>query len=681
MKQDQKKIPRLPLLILLILLLLRFVPYLAEDGRLWGVNHLIFLPPIYTILFIVIAALALTLPFIPAASQWSGQLIQWFGRVFYESPRKYIHRLIFVAVMIGLFIIFRAPTHFLGDGYAALSNLASSTGTFVKWTEKGVTLILLAVQSLFGPQNQQTALMAYQTVSIASGAIVIWFYFLIAEVITEDNTRRLLVFGSSLLSGSLLLFFGYVENYPMLWIGLTGFTYFGLRHLKQGAGIIPATLFLLFGLFIHLQEAVFIPAFIYLIFCRGKGLELYRRYRMLFRCLAGAIALTGFILFIKLYNSNLFFEGMFLPLFSGKPYKPSYGIFSFPHLIDLINQLLLLSPLIILFLVLALKNLSGLKQNKAGVFLALTGLCGLIFITIIDPTLGMPRDWDLFSLGAYGLTLLLIIAISSRTIAQAAKLIIPIAVLLAISPLPYLITNLNETASTRYIKYIIDLDRENSYGTLYALSKYYQQNGDKRAADSLDVVYNSGYLNQRMIECALDTLKKGGVAGAREIAAHIRPDKFSAAYHNLLSLIFLWDKKYQRALDESALAIELQPYNYAYYMNRARIYSIIGQEDKALENLHRSNELNAGNPEIMEGYASLYMRRRQYDSSIQYARRMIAADSLRYAGYYILCKSHAALGQWPQVRKNADDYKRLGKPDPLFESRRQELEQLVSNLK
>ena len=182
--------------------------------------------------------------------------------------------------MTGLFIIFSAPTHFLGDGYTHLDNIASDTGAFIKWSEQGITWILLSVQSFIGPRNAENALTAFRIISILSGIITIWVFYLIAGIVGDNNLKRFLIFATLTFSAVILLFFGYVESYPILWIGLSFFLYFGLKYIKYNSGLWWVFLFLLFDIFIHLQSFILVPAFIYLLFCRGHGFSIYNRIKV-----------------------------------------------------------------------------------------------------------------------------------------------------------------------------------------------------------------------------------------------------------------------------------------------------------------------------------------------------------------------------------------------------------------
>ena len=216
------------LAILLLIVLLRIIPYMIPEARTWGFNHLIFLPDSYSVIFFVVAAIALIIPFLKSSEKWGEALTDWFSNLFFEGRLKYLYRIIFIAIMTVLFIVFAAPTHFLGDGYSLLSNIGSDTGTFIKWSEQGVTWILLGVQSLIGPKNIDNALTAFRIISVFSGIITIWMFFLIAEIAGSNNLKRFLIFFILTFSAVALMFFGYVESYPILWIGFSAFLYFCL---------------------------------------------------------------------------------------------------------------------------------------------------------------------------------------------------------------------------------------------------------------------------------------------------------------------------------------------------------------------------------------------------------------------------------------------------------------------
>ncbi len=646
---------------------------------MWGYNHLIFLPSIWTVIYIIIAAVSLALPFMPFAREWGESIGKAFCRIFFESPRRYIHRLIFTALMATLFIIFPMKTHFLGDGYAVLANIGSESSAFVKWSEKGITLILLSIQSLLGPKNQETALMSFRVVSITAGMVTVWFFFLISEILSEEKTKRLLTFAISFLSAILLLFFGYVENYPLIWVGLTGFIYYGMSFLKKDRGLVLAGVFLAFGLFIHLQMAIFVPAFIYVTLCKGGGLSIFRRFRPFFIGLGTILFIGAIASFIKEYRSNLYFENIFLPLFHGKPIDPAYAIFSMPHLVDILNMMMLLFPSLFPLLVLA-RARAGRPVQPLGnkiIFLALIASAGLAFLFIIDPTLGMPRDWDLFSVCGYGFCLLIILAIPIKMGRKVMRMIPTLVLFCGIASFPFLAANLTTHGAVEYIKDLINLDKRKSGSSWFVLYQYYLKNGSIYLADSLMTSYKDGTYSEAKIADALSALNVNDVNRARQIISTIPPDKFSWKWHYIKCLMYFGDAAYDKAMAEANYAIQLERYIYRLYWMRGKIYAMLNQKEKTLEDFRHGYQLNSQGPEILAGLAAYFDFEGRADSCILYSEQLLSTDSSNFVAYYYLARSFNLLNKTPLAKTNAQKYEQFGRSDPLFESRRIELSVII----
>lgn len=643
---------------------------------MWGFNHLIFLPRAYTILYIVLGLFALLTPLFSTSLNWGILFTNWLSKIFFESPRKYYNRLIFIVSCIILFFLFPMPNHFLGDGYALLSNLASPRVSFAKWTEKGATMVLLAVQALLGGKNEATSLLAFRIVSAISGGVAIWFFFLVAEIISKDHWRRIWIFSASLFSGVMLLFFGYVENYPMLWIGLSGFIYFSLKYLVTGKGFWASSLFFLFGFFIHLKILVFLPAYIFVIIRRGKGRALYDRFKVIFWILVGIAALISISLILKKYRTDLYFENMFLPLFSGKPIDPSYFVFSLSHLLDCLNMLLILSPFLFLFLVLSSRGIFEFLRRDITIFLAIASVGNLLFLFLIDPTLTMPRDWDLFSLEAFCLTLLIVILMPRKIESSALKIMGSSIILLAIISLPYLLTNLNNSSSIEYTKYIINNDKEKSMTTVMLLRDFYKKQDDKLTFDSLNNIINASYPNYIKTYTALAALDNGDNITVNKLLPTIVPNKFSKDYHRMLASYYAQAHNYHQALAEAKSAISLQKYYIKSYYILADIYFRMQQYDSAMQTLRVGYDLANNDPYILKGIASLFLQGKQIDSSIFYATALIKVDSTNYDGYYYLAIAFSIKKQTSDMLDNIKLYRQFGSSDPYFETRIRELDKM-----
>ena len=663
---------------LLVLVLIRLIPILFPDSRTWGFNHLIFLPGYFTVGFFVLAAVMLILPFFSRAAEWGGTLANGFSHLFYESPKKLFYRAVFISIMAGLFIGFAAKIHFLGDGYAILDNVTSQKGAILKWSEKGATTLQLTVQSMLGDPDYNNALKAFRIISIVSGIVSLWFFFLIAGLADDNKIKRLLIFICSVFSGILLLFFGYVENYPPLWIALSGYIYFGLKHIKTGQGLIGAIVFLFLGLFVHIQMGIFLPALVYLLFCRGKGLVIFQKFKESLIILGILIVIAVAVAFVYMFRTNIYFENMFLTLIEGKPVDPDYSILSIPHLFDIINQLLLLSPLIIILLMLSFRDIRSMLRQEIGIFLALAAAGGLLFLLFIDPTLAMARDWDLFSICAYGLTLLAIFAFGSRYRESLKRLLLPVVIYSVLSVVPFLSAGLNEASSVRYVKYIIDNNQRGTLSGLYILNRHYQLKGDTQAVDSLNRIYLERCKNKINLDSAVEAIIRGDDETANRVGREIKPDRFSAYYHHYLALLAGHRGDYPAALEEYNKAAQLALYFAQIFTNRAQILTLMGRIDEAINDLNWSYSLDKENFHTLEGLTLTHFYDNQPDSSIFYAEKLLSVDSLNGTAFYYLTESFYQLGAIEIARNFAAQYILNGKRDLLYDQRSKRVNELFA---
>ncbi len=659
----------------ILLIILRLLPILAPESRMWGFNHLVFLPDFYSIFYVCLALLMIVLPLLRFSATAGNEITSGFNGIFFENNRKFLYRAFFVAAVTVLFVLFRAPTHFLGDGYTWLGNLAGKSVMIFKWSEGGAALILSAFQSILGEKSEYTAKLAYQIISYVSGAGAIWFFFAIAGLVSEHKIKRLLIFHCLLCSGSLLLFFGYVEHYPLLWITFPGFVFFGLKYSIKGRGLVAALIFLALGIFIHLQIAAYIPAFIYLLLCRGYGADLYRRYKILFWLVVGAIVVAGSIFFYEKYTTNLYIENIFLPAFEGKPVDPDYALFSFNHLIDMVNQILLLSPIIILLLVFSIKYFGSLFAGKQTIFLTIITLASLGFLFFIDPKLAMPRDWDLFSLSAFGLTTLAISLINDDQLYVFRKLIVSVLLFMITAPLPYLITVLTRETSISYAKYIIELDSKKSYSSAVTLRDYFKNRGDSLEIDLMGLEYTSYYHNKMKIDNAFKAIDNNKYDVAMALMKSITPDKFSADYHNLVGRLNLHMGNYALALKASDNAIQLRAYDAKLYSNRAQIYYSLRQYDKALEVLHKGYQIDSTESNIIAGLALINYRLGNYKDAEVFAIKSINPPVNDTAGYYFLSLILISQGRADEARPYMEQYIKHGQSDPAYYKRSLELQE------
>jgi tetratricopeptide (TPR) repeat protein len=639
--------------ILILLCLLPVLPFAFKDGRMWGFNHLLFLPSFIIIVYLALIIAALLIPITPVGRKLNRVFIDDSGRILFDSPRRYLYRSLIVLLAALLFIFF--PTR----------------------TEKGIVIILSAIQGLLGKKNPSTALLAFRIVSVFSGVCTFWFFFLIAELFTAERLIKILVFFILSLSSIALLFFGYVEDYPLIWTALSGFIYFSLKYIQTRRGLLAALIFFSLGLFIHLEMAIFLPALIFLAFSCGAGRDFFNGHKRLIFSILGMIIIVTASIFIWKIRTDIAFENIFLSPFGTKSGWPGYGILTTPHLFDLLNLLFLLSPALVLLIYWAFVSPKNHSKEEL-IYYALLALGGLGFLSMIEPTLGLGRDWDLFSICGIGLTLFLLALINYRTIVTIERLLLPLIIYLFAVTVPFITIYLTESPALKRTEYLINLDPERALTSMILLANYYREMGDSSQLRSLDDRFRRLNTNEMKIIKANRDLDGGNLDDARELIKEIRPDRLSAWYHGLLASLKYYEGDYSQALAESDSAIALNNYNVAFYYNRANIFWSLKQFDSALVCLQHSYQLNNGNSRVLEALAGTFLYLNQPESTIVYGEKLRRHNSADAIGCYFLSKAYALAGKIPEARIQLNEFIRWGQNDRNFAARRRELEQLIT---
>jgi len=644
-------------------------------------NHLLFIPDLMTLVIGLIMLVAVLSPISRRTGTLGVSLAERFNGIFYEHHGRLAWRTGVTALLTLMFIMFAAPTHFLGDGYDLLGTLGSTTRSIIKPSEMGASYIALGLQSILGGISQKNALTAFQIVSVGSGTISVWLFFLIAGGITENPIKRLLAFTAMIGSGALLLFFGYVETYPLLWPITASYIYFSLRYLNTGKGPFWPLPFLLLGLFIHVQSAVLFPSYIFVLLCRDRGLRIYRKHTSRIWLGAVIVALAVLTLVLYKYYTDLFIKDAFLPLFTGKPIDPAYSIISIVHFIDIFNELVLISPLILVFGVMASFNARQLTRDKNAAFLGLIAAGFLLFILVIDPKLAMPRDWDLFALSGFTLTLVFLTMTADRRLDKLKRFILPFVVILLTAPLPYLITNLSEQSSRKYAEYIMNTDIPRSMSTLVVLHGYNERTGNKAQFDRLTHLYRTRYTNKVNIDRAFNAVKRNDMQTARQLMAMIKPDEYNSNYHKLLAYLAIKEGRTDEALQAVDRALQLKPFIYDLHKTRALVFLKTNQHDSAMANLRRAYALKSDDSDLLQTMASLFFVQEEYDSLRVYATKGYDLDSTDYNADYLLGEAFYALKQLDSLDYYRDLYRAVCAADPLYDSRLVTLDSLAEVLR
>lgn len=642
------------ILLALAVCFLRLIAILFPDARLWGINHLLFLPGWFSIVYGLLAIAAIA-RFVSPFRRWAGRAFTAVADNVVSAPRYPIWAVIVLSAGV-LFWIFRMPTHFLGDGCEVIQNLSTPSMALHKWTEQGAIAFVALIARILPLAGEQLGEYAYAFVSVGSGVITIFFFLGIAYESSKDAAMRLFAFVLLIGSGWLLLFFGYAENYPILWPFAAGYIYFSLRYLAGKSSLLRPTLCLAAAIALHLMAAVFLLSYPILLVGRGVGARIYQKHKTACKTAASLALVVAVALFAFKCQTALEFRLRFLPLIHGWPKNPSYAVLSLSHLGDILNFFFLTVPLWPAMVVMAVGKRHRAAADPVGRFLAMFSIGGLIFLLLVDPKLGLPRDWDLFALTAFGPMLYFIHR--SHGFLSSHKTILPGLLGCAIlAAAPYIAANLNESASVKYASSLLRLDPPVAKSGMVQMAAYYHAEGKSARADSLSLALGRQFPEIGLLRKAHELVADGRLDEAQRIVNTLtRIDPYSGELYYLRGMIALGQDDYAAAVEDFEQLARLSPYDFAVYVNLGGAYAAMGRDDRAMANFYRAYALNPESPDVLDELAMAFLRRKIYDSALFYGGKALAVDSRSLIGALAVGLAAAEMGDTARAIFNLTRY-------------------------
>ncbi|MGD8413660.1 MAG: hypothetical protein PVF33_05480, partial [Candidatus Latescibacterota bacterium] len=309
--------------------------------QLWGVNHLGFYPPLLR----AIALSLVGLSFVPKIRRSIARRVVT-GTVLFQNPNIYRFAAVLIPVgAFGLFLTFRSATNLLGDGQLIGSSITEvvksgmPVAEFTKgmdWIYPGTELLVFAAANIASHVFSVDAVYGVRVISAASGAVFVWTLMWIVRTSNDPRETKSLVVALAVLSGGIQLFFGYVEAYaPMVVLSVLYFvTAKRSFHGRSRVGIPIACL--VGAVFMHVMAIFLLPSacFLLLAMFRGKRSRLSPKKALFVT--ASITVVAAFVVFVRFNGGEIV-----LPLFSR---DGRAAAFTWTHLLDILNEILLLFP-------------------------------------------------------------------------------------------------------------------------------------------------------------------------------------------------------------------------------------------------------------------------------------------------------------------------------------------------
>lgn len=401
--------------------------------------------------------------------------LRWYVRT--QPPRlQPLTMDILLAVISGIiFFIFRTAVPVLGDGQLWINEL--NAGGMNIWTRRGpftLGMFHFLYDGLYSglPHGAQAL---FRDATAVLGAIMIFSWLRLARRLAVSPMIALL-FGFTW--GGIAQFFGYVELYSVMIVIVTVMIVWMVMSVHhQRPNWLVFVLAAIAPLF-HLIAFTFWPAVgLYLWWCITK--------RTPSRRTLSTILLTFFGIAFAAYLSSGWYRGteILLPILpmANNP----YALFSGKHLLDLINEaVLVLGPglgLLLLAVVNRPRDQAQPDQRYSILFLALA--VPIAALIIHNPQLGMPRDWDIGAACWTALPIALIVIWSDlRLDPQSLRRIrLAFAAWIFVLIIPWIGIQVSEARSLARFTDLLRLDPSRSATGWDYLGAYYGRENNLRA--------------------------------------------------------------------------------------------------------------------------------------------------------------------------------------------------------
>jgi len=532
---------------------------------------------------------------------------------------------------MAVFYLLKDRTHFLGDGAQVIS-LLDKGKLDIKWTEplEALThLYLYRFLNLFLKVNAETV---YASISIFSGAVFVYLLFPFSKLLGGGEEEGFFAFVLIGTLGAIQLFFGYAEHYTLLYLFISGYLYFSILFLKKKSGFTPVLIAFLLSVFSHFSAFYLFPSFLFLLW---TGFEFkHKKNRNNFRWIISALSLLALSGFTVFYFKNKWILGqVFVPLNPGNYYAPDYTMFSLPHFVDLFSLQLLLSPVGLILILTVFANLS--KKNRESFrtedrlifFLILVALFQLGYSFLLNPGLGMARDWDLFSATSFGNTILgiylLLKIMKEKTTLKYVSTVLIFTSLF--STLPWILINHNPQLSIKRFENLLDLDLKKSRNGRYVLAQYYSARNMKKEKDKVSDEFNERLPEVNLTEIGLRYYNSGKIEAAAELLQRVTllEPGFPEA-HNFLGLAYYKAGKISEAEAEFKKVIELRPDYVDGYVNLGHLYASRNQADEAIKTYEKAIKLKTEEPDVYSNLALYYLAKNNVSKARVYIKKALS---------------------------------------------------------
>jgi len=365
-----------------------------------------------------------------------------------------------------------------------------------------------------------------------------------------------------------------------------------------------------------------------------------------------------------LWSMNKFLLDIFVPLLHGRADSPGYTFFSLSHLLDILNQNLLLSPIgtILLISLLIVYKRKIRLSDQILIFLVVVFLTQFVYHALADPKFGAVKDWDLFSCVALGFILLGVCLFISLVVSKRYSALV-LASTAFLSIVPWFLLNTSSEKAIDRLHNLLDLDPKRSYSGRQALIDYYFRQNMLTEVIQLRKATFKVFPEDSLNKEAIKNLDLGNLEKAEALAnkaIELNP-RFWYAYNNL-ALVYLKQGKVDQAIEIFKSILQTDPYQSIVRKNLAYALLDKGEFQEAAEELKKAISLGGAKAELLNNLAYIYWQSGEIQKAIEEFKKSIKMDPTFYIAYFSLGQLYLQNKYFDQALTEFQEVERL-KPD------------------
>lgn len=561
----------------------------------------------------------------------------------------------FVALFALACVMARVKFHFLGDGYSVLGAL-SVPDPLLKTRNLGAGMVTLWLRDLVGGADQASALIAFRISAVSSGILLLSVAAWAAARLFNHFVDRILLLLAVATGGYALLSFGYVENYALFVACVGTFTLYGAVVVEGQAPrwivLPPAVL----ACFFHIFGFFLLPAVIMLLLSKTQLSRWFCSISIATRTLMAVV--SGIVLvaaYFAIRPADLQLTFVLLPLLPDRFTVDEYTLFSLRHLTDFVNLLFLLVPGLLPLLIVALSSYRRGERRQWPGWLLFLSLSLLAAVFVINPGLGMARDWDLLSFCGPPLLIGLTI-IALRTANRAAgRLTVSLAIVLGIAGLSTRVAVLrhHDSAAEQFLDFANRYPLKNQ-SSLFAMAKQYT-NDSANVTPVLDSLAHR-FPQHPMVLAGENSFANGKYDEAARMArAALARNYVHHQAHALLGATLLKTKRYDSAAYYLRIAAAMNPYNGVICNNLATTCMFLGNWGEARKWSDRSLAVTSDYRPLIDAVA-IRLILKDTTKAVEYFRQLTSRNDIPCTAFKALAGDFLRAGLLAKAREARHHY-------------------------